>query len=98
MSHDCSVALPWVCVQFVIVVYPDHTHYFLSCRDPVDKVLNMQGLNDSLQLISSHFVGRHQLYAAYKILMGDYAIIITRCIPIANSVNTNGTGRMIWLI
>ena len=31
MSHDCCVALPqmpWVCLQFVIVVFPDHTHYF----------------------------------------------------------------------
>ena len=22
------LALPWVCLQFVIVVFPDHTHYF----------------------------------------------------------------------
>ena len=22
------LAVPWVCLQFVIVVYPDHTHYF----------------------------------------------------------------------
>ena len=29
VSHDCCVALPrvsWVCLQFVIVVFPDHTH------------------------------------------------------------------------
>ena len=24
------LAVPWVCLQFVIVVFPDHTHYFLS--------------------------------------------------------------------
>ena len=24
------LAVPWVCLQFVIVVFPDHTHYF--CR------------------------------------------------------------------
>ena len=23
------VSVPWVCLQFVIVVFPDHTHYFL---------------------------------------------------------------------
>ena len=23
------LAVPWVCLQFVIVVFPDHTHYFL---------------------------------------------------------------------
>ena len=23
-------AVPWVCRQFVIVVFPDHTHYFSS--------------------------------------------------------------------
>ena len=22
----CFLALPWVCLQFVIVVFPDHTH------------------------------------------------------------------------
>ena len=29
MSRDCCVALlraAWVCLQFVIVVFPDHTH------------------------------------------------------------------------
>ena len=24
------LAVPWVCLQFVIVVFPDHTHYFCS--------------------------------------------------------------------
>ena len=33
VSRDCCVALPrgamvWVCLQFVIVVFPNHTHYF----------------------------------------------------------------------
>ena len=22
------LAMPWVCLRFVIVVFPDHTHYF----------------------------------------------------------------------
>ena len=22
------MAVPWVCLRFVIVVFPDHTHYF----------------------------------------------------------------------
>ena len=28
------LAVPWVCMQFVIVVFPDHTHYFYNqaCR------------------------------------------------------------------
>ena len=26
------LAVPWVCLQFVIVVFPDHTHYFLTMR------------------------------------------------------------------
>ena len=25
------LAVPWVCLQFVIVVFPDHTHYFMAC-------------------------------------------------------------------
>ena len=24
--------MPWVCLQFVIVVFPDHTHYFCHGR------------------------------------------------------------------
>ena len=24
-----SLAVPWVCLRFVIVVFPDHAHYFL---------------------------------------------------------------------
>ena len=23
------LAVPWVCMQFLIVLFPDHTHYFL---------------------------------------------------------------------
>ena len=26
------LAVPWVCLQFVIVVFPDHTHYFSYMR------------------------------------------------------------------
>ena len=25
-------AVPWVCLQFVIVVFPDHTHFFTYCK------------------------------------------------------------------
>ena len=25
-------AVPWVCLQYVIVVFPDHTHYFCSAE------------------------------------------------------------------
>ena len=35
LSSRCQVivvwlflAVPWVCLRFVIVVFPDHTHYF----------------------------------------------------------------------
>ena len=26
-------AVPWVCLQFVIVVFPDHTHFFGNFRE-----------------------------------------------------------------
>ena len=26
------LAVPWVCLRFVIVVFPDHTHFFISMR------------------------------------------------------------------
>ena len=25
-------AVPWVCLQFVVVVFPDHTHYFFLTK------------------------------------------------------------------
>ena len=28
------LAIPWVCLHFVIVVYPDHTHFFLHILEP----------------------------------------------------------------
>ena len=33
VSHDCwlFLTMPWVCLQFVIVVLPDHTHFFGKC-------------------------------------------------------------------
>ena len=27
------LAVPWVCLKFVIVVFPDHTHYFYYRND-----------------------------------------------------------------
>ena len=44
MSRDCCVALPavpWVCLQFKILVFPDHTHllfwmdYIVHCSRPL---------------------------------------------------------------
>ena len=38
------LAVPWVCLQFLIVVFPDHTHYlllqyhFIACLSFKDKV------------------------------------------------------------
>ena len=29
------LAVPWVCLQFVIVVYPDHTHLLFFCRKSI---------------------------------------------------------------
>ena len=34
------LSVPWVCLQFVIVVYPDHTHYF--CKSTNKKNLALQ--------------------------------------------------------
>ena len=29
MVERLFLAVPWGCLQFVIVIFPDHTHYFL---------------------------------------------------------------------
>ena len=33
-------AVPWVCLQFVIVAFPDHTHYFYNDLAPNDSHTN----------------------------------------------------------
>ena len=30
------LGVPWGCLLFVIVVFPDHTHYFLTARHGID--------------------------------------------------------------
>ena len=42
--------VPWVCLQFMIVVFPDHTHYF-SCQ-----IKNRGHLNDFFLEIQSFFL------------------------------------------
>ena len=38
-SHDCQwlfLVVPWICLQFVIVVFPDHTHLRFLFKNIVD--------------------------------------------------------------
>ena len=32
------LVVPWVCLQFVIVVFPDHTHYFCNFLESREKI------------------------------------------------------------
>ena len=32
------LAVPWVCLQFVIVLFPDHTHFFVCGFDLIQHV------------------------------------------------------------
>ena len=36
------LAVPWVCLQFVIVVFPDHTHYFGVFRSGLNQPVYLQ--------------------------------------------------------
>ena len=47
------LAVPWVCLQFVIVVFPDHTH-LLFCIDV--SVLSYENKNNSIIACFIHFV------------------------------------------
>ena len=38
------LAVPWVCLQFVIVVFPDHTHLLYSNSSPVLTVLSQRDI------------------------------------------------------
>ena len=46
------LAVPWVCQQFVILVFPDHTHYF--CSDIKDDRQLEQKLGRHWQVIDFH--------------------------------------------
>ena len=36
MVERLFLAVPWVCLQVVIVVFPDHTHLLFLCQTPTD--------------------------------------------------------------
>ena len=39
-------AVPWVCLRFVVVVLPDHTHYFAGARSAVSNVSGYRCVSD----------------------------------------------------
>ena len=52
MVERLFLAVPWGCLQFVIVVFPDHTHYFgcmknSSIQGQFQKVINCRDQDDS---------------------------------------------------
>ena len=38
------LVVPWVCLQFVIVVCPDHTHYFKACKSILHAIIKPSNL------------------------------------------------------
>ena len=49
------LAVPWGCLQFVIVVFPDHTHFYFSQKfsHRLEKYLNLGGLLEKSLKIKS---------------------------------------------
>ena len=61
--------MPWACLQFVIVVFPDHTHLlFLVC------FIHMQPINEIQICSTKHETGLVQ-YCSLKVTM--YAHVIS---------------------
>ena len=52
------LTIPWVCLQFVIVVFPDHTHYFWSliCGCGISKLCVVTNLVASLTFSISYHI------------------------------------------
>ena len=55
MVKRIFLAVPWVCLRFVIVVFPDHTHYFQF------KGLHYSYLQNMVKLLSTN-AGSVQLF------------------------------------
>ena len=49
MVERLFLAVPWGCLRFVIVVFPDHTHYFL--RYDVDGFIHTKQLLNVLCIV-----------------------------------------------
>ena len=54
------LAVPWVCLQFVIVVFPDHTHLLFLAQNYIDKLKVFHWVQNVFLLlqICFHFVMR----------------------------------------
>ena len=55
------LAMPWVCLRFVIVVYPDHTHFLFMSSElqmsvVIDKNAVYLNLNDDQQLLCVQYI------------------------------------------
>ena len=44
------LAVPWVCLRFVIVVFPDHTHYFLLRLIPIINISHSRQFCSALMI------------------------------------------------
>ena len=52
------LAKPWVCLQFVIVVFPDHTHLLFCKYDIGLKTLLQQGISEPICLFYGDLVNK----------------------------------------
>ena len=57
------LAVPWVCLQFVIVVFPDHTHLLFLVLIP------LYGTGASCEPVQRHRLTRVKVGSIYKVWM-----------------------------
>ena len=46
MVERLFLAVPWGCLRFVIVVFPDHTHFFCIMLDGLFELIRKRRLSD----------------------------------------------------
>ena len=78
-----SFVVPWVCLQFVIVVLPDHTHYYfylLFIDTPIVGVCNWSMFCCTLRYVHSSFAiiltGKRELVALLSLSSWCLVIVV----------------------
>ena len=59
--------VPWVCVQFVVVVYPDHTHYFFIFKE--GNTLQLNGFLWSKYILFTYVLYIMDILLGYVLLL-----------------------------
>ena len=69
MVERLFLAVPWDCLRFVIVAFPDHTHYFYN------KDFNLDELVEAIQLSHDSATGPDEMHLIVFGLLVNFQMI-----------------------